>query len=157
MKLVTLAAVTGAHGLKGEVRLKLFTENAAVLQRYQSFDAAGRTLALVSVSQAGAGAIARFKEVPDRTAAEQLRGTVLSVPRDTLPPLAEGEYYHADLIGLPVTTADGNPVGQVVAVENFGAGDVIDIKRADGKTFMAPMHAITVEPMRLVIDPVFIA
>jgi 16S rRNA processing protein RimM len=155
-KRVTLAAITGAHGLKGEVRLKLFTDDAEALKRYGSFDADGRTLTLAFVRQAGAGAIARFKEVPDRTAAEALRGKTLTVSREALPPLEEGEYYHADLIGLPVVTAEGDSVGTVLTVENFGAGDVLDIERPDGKTFMAPMHAVTVDPGHITIDPVFI-
>ena len=156
MKRVTLAAVIGAHGLKGEVRLKLFTEDAEGLKRFESFDAAGRTLTVDSVRQAGAGAIARFKEVPDRTAAEALRGALLTVPRQALPPLPEGEYYHADLIGLPVVTSTGDSAGRVLAIENFGAGDVLDIEKPDGKSFMAPMHAVTVEADALVIDPLFI-
>jgi 16S rRNA processing protein RimM len=138
------------------VRLKLFTDDAEGLKHYTGFDADGRTLTLVSVRQAGAGAIARFKEVADRTAAEALRGTALTVPRDALPPLEEDEYYHADLIGLAVATLTGDSVGTVVAVENFGAGDVLDVEKADGKSFMVPMHAVAVEPGRLVIDPVFI-
>jgi 16S rRNA processing protein RimM len=156
MKRVTLAAITGAHGLKGEVRLKLFTDSADGLKHYASFDAQGRMLTLVSVRQAGAGAIARFKEVPDRTAAEALRGTALTVSRDALPALEEGEYYHADLIGVPVVTPDGDSAGRVTAVENFGAGDVLDIEKPDGKSFMAPMHAVTVEAEHLVINPLFI-
>lgn len=156
MKRVTLAAIAGAHGLGGEVRLKLFTDGAEGLKRYASFDAEGRTLTLKSVRPAGAGAIASFKEVPDRTAAEGLRGKTLTVPRDALPPLGEGEYYHADLIGLPVVTPAGDSVGAVTAVENFGAGDVLDIEKPDGKSFMAPVHAVTVEPERLTIDPDFI-
>lgn len=156
MKRVTLAAVTGAHGLKGEVRLKLFTEDAVGLTRYDSFDADGRRLTLQSVRPAASGAIARFKEVADRTAAEALRGAALTVPREALPPLPDGEYYHADLIGLPVVTPEGDSAGIVLAVENFGAGDVLDIEKPDGRTFMTPMHAVTVEPDRLVIDPLFI-
>lgn len=153
---ITLAVVTGAHGLKGEVRLKLFSDDADALKRYESFDVDGRTLTPVAIRQAGAGAIARFKEVPDRTAAEALRGKTLTVPREALPPLEEGEYYHADLIGLPVVTHEGDSVGTVLTVENFGPGDVLDIGKPDGKSFMAPMHAVTVEPGRLVIDPLFI-
>jgi 16S rRNA processing protein RimM len=156
MKRVTLAAITGAHGLKGEVRLKLFTDSAEGLKHYAGFDADGRTLTLASVRQAGAGAIARFKEVADRTQAEALRGIALTVAREALPPLEDGEYYHADLIGLPVVTPEGDSAGTVTAVENFGAGDVLDIEKSDGKSFMAPMHAVTVEPERLVIDPVFV-
>src|SRR5690606_32187329 len=86
------------------------------------------------------GAIARFAEVPDRGAAEALRGTTLTVPRAALPALEEGEYYHADLIGLSAVSDSGRALGMVVAVENFGAGDVLEIEKPDGKRFMVPMH-----------------
>ena len=82
--------------------------------------------------------------MPDRTAAEALRGTVLTVPRSALPPLEEGEYYHADLIGLAAVSDAGEPLGTVVAVENFGAGDVLEIERPTGKRFMVPMTAAAV-------------
>ena len=157
MTKVTLAAIIGAHGIKGEVRLKLFTDDAEGLKHFGSFEAAGRTLTLQSVRRAGLGAVARFKEISDRSAAEALRGVALSVPRDALPLLEEGEYYYADLIGLPVLTPAGDSVGRVLAVENFGAGDVLDIEKPAGKSFMAPMHAVTVQADRLVIDPLFIA
>ncbi len=136
---VTLAAVTGAHGVTGEVRLKLFGEGVAALKRYRAFN--DSTLSLTNLRDDGkGGAIARFAEVADRTAAEKLRGTALTVPRSALPPLAASEYYHADLIGLPAVSAGGEPLGTCIAVENFGAGDVIEIERADGKRFMVPMR-----------------
>ena len=72
--------------------------------------------------------------------AEALRGTALTVPRSELPPLGEGEYYHADLIGLPAVSTAGEALGVCVAVENFGAGDVIEIERPDGARFMVPMR-----------------
>lgn len=137
---VTLAAVTGAHGVTGEVRLKLFGEGVAALKRYRAFN--DSTLTLTNLRDDGkGGAIARFAEVADRTAAEKLRGLALSVPRSTLPPLAEGEYYHADLVGLPAVSTTGEALGACIAVENYGAGDVIEIKRPDGKRFMVPMRA----------------
>lgn len=155
-KRVTLAAIAGAHGLQGEVRLKLFTDDAAGLKRYASFEAGGRTLTLASVRAAGGGAIARFREVADRTGAEGLRGLALTVPRAALPPLEEGEYYHADLIDLPVHADDGVAVGRVAAVDNFGAGDVLDIVKPDGKSFMVPIHAATVAADKIVVDRAFI-
>jgi 16S rRNA processing protein RimM len=134
---VTLAVVTGAHGVTGEVRLKLFTDDLAA---YRSFN--GGTLTLKSIRDGSNGAIARFAEVADRNAAEGLRGTELTVPRSALPPLAEGEYYHVDLIGLPVATDAGTAVGTVAAVENFGAGDILEIEQPDGRRFMVPaVHA----------------
>lgn len=147
---MTLAVVTGAHGIGGEVKLKLFTDD---LSPYRAFNHGALTLASLR------GNIARFAEVADRTAAEALRGTALTVARATLPPLGEGEYYHADLIGLPVRLPDGTRIGQVVAVENFGAGDVIDVERADGRQFMAPMRPDAVPEWnseRLILDPAFI-
>ena len=136
---VTLAAIIGAHGVAGEVRLKLFGEGAGALKRYRAFNDSAFTVTSLRDDGKG-GAIARFVEVVDRTAAEKLRGTALTVPRSSLPPLAEGEYYHADLLGLPVVSTEGEALGECVGVENFGAGDVIEIRKADGKTFMVPMQ-----------------
>jgi 16S rRNA processing protein RimM len=137
-KPVTLAAVTGAHGVAGEVRLKLFGEGLAGLKRHKRFNQGELTLTKLRDDGKG-GAVARFAEIPDRTAAEALRGTALTVPRDALPPLEEGEYYHADLLGIAAVSDEGEPLGTVVAVENFGAGDVIEIERPGGKRFMVPM------------------
>lgn len=140
-KPVTLAVVTGAHGVAGEVRLKTFTDDLSPYRRFN-----GGTVTVAALRVTPGGAIARLAGVTDRNAAEALRGTELTVARDELPPLGEGEYYHADLIGLPVVSDAGAAVGQVVAVENFGAGDVIEIERAGeagkpGKRFMVPMRA----------------
>ncbi|URW76727.1 ribosome maturation factor RimM [Sphingomonas donggukensis] len=133
---VTLAVVTGAHGVGGEVRLKVFADD---LSAHRSFNAG--TLTARSIRVTPQGAIARFAEVADRTAAEALRGTELTVPRDTLPPLGDGEYYHADLLGLPAVSEAGETIGAVVAIDNFGAGDVIEIERTGGGRFMVPMNA----------------
>lgn len=138
-KPVTLAAITGAHGVAGEVRLKLFGEGLETLKGHKSFNDGALTLKKIRDDNKG-GAVARFAEVQDRTAAEALRGTVLTVPRSALPPLEEGEYYHADLVGLAAVSTTGEALGEVIAVQNFGAGDVIEIRRANGKTFMVPMR-----------------
>ncbi len=145
---VTLAVITGAHGVAGEVKLKLFTDD---LSFYNSFNDGALTLTSLR------GNIARFAEIPDRTAAETLRGTQLTVPRETLPPLAEGEYYHADLIGLPCVSTEGEDLGTCIAVENFGAGDVLEIERPNGKRFMVPMNAVPECGERIVIDAGFAA
>lgn len=136
---VTLAAVIGAHGVTGEVRLKLFGEGVAALGRYRTFNDSKLTVSKLKDDGKG-GAIARFAEVTDRTAAEKLRGTALTVPRSDMPPLGEGEYYYADLIGLPAVSTTGEALGVCVNVENFGAGDVLEIQRPDGKRFMVPMR-----------------
>lgn len=152
---VTLAVIIGAHGVTGEVRLKVFAED---LKPYKSFN--NGMLTLKSVRPGSNGAIARIAEINDRNAAEALRGTELTVPRSALPPLAEGEYYHADLLGLPVVSTDGEALGTVVAIDNFGAGDVIEIERPDGKRFMVPMRIEAVpdwDAERMVVDPAFAA
>lgn len=156
---VILAAVAGAHGISGEVRLKLFAEGVDSLKRYTLFHAGERVLTLKSVKPGGNGAIARFAEVNDRSAAEAMRGTLLTVPRETLPPLAEGEYYHADLLGLPCVDAAGAMLGTVVAVENFGAGDLIEVERADGKKALIPFKPGVADLIegRIVADPIFLA
>lgn len=148
---VTLAVITGAHGVTGEVRLKLFTDD---LSGYKSFN--GGSLTLKSLRNG----IARFAEVPDRNAAERLRGTELTVPRSALPPLEEGEYYHADILGLNAVSTTGEVLGVVVAIDDFGAGDVIEIERPDKKRFMVPMRPEAVpewDGERLVVDEAFIS
>lgn len=155
---VTLAAISGAHGITGEVRLKLFGEGVAALKRYSTFNDGKLTLEKLRDDTKG-GAIARFAEVTDRTAAEALRGTVLAVPRATLPPLTEGEYYYADLIGLPAVSTTGEDLGHCIAVDNYGAGDILEIERPDKKRFMVPMKAEAVPEWgeRLVIEAAFAA
>ena len=137
-KPVTLAAVTGAHGVTGEVRLKLLGDGFAALKPHKSFNDGALTLERLRDDGKG-GAIARFVEVADRTAAEKLRGTVLTVMREALPPLEEGEFYHSDLLDLPVVTDTGEAIGRVCAVENFGATDIVEIEKPDGKRFMVPL------------------
>ena len=157
-KPVTLAAVAGAHGVTGEVRLKLFGESVEALSRYGSFNGGDLTLKKLRDDGKG-GAVARFAEITSRNAAEALRGTALTVPRGALPALEEGEYYHADLIGLAAVSDDGDPLGTVAAVENFGAGDILEIERPDGKRFMVPMKADAVpewDAERVVLNPEFL-
>lgn len=140
------------------MRLKLFGDDPLALKRYKIFDAGGRTLTLKAVRPDKGGAIARFAEIADRTAAEALRGTVLSVPRDALPPLEPGEYYYADLIGLPVVDTAGTSIGTVVAVENYGAGDIIEVEKLDRRTFMVPLIPAAVGEIGtvVVVDPAFV-
>lgn len=156
---VALAAIAGAHGISGEVRLKLFAEGVDSLKRHKQVMAGERALTLVSIKPGSIGAIARFAEVGDRNAAEALRGTLLTVPRSALPPLGEGEYYHADLIGLPCESPAGDPLGKVVAVENFGAGDILEIERPDGRRTMVPFREGVADLAggRIVAAPEFLA
>ena len=154
---VTLAAIIGAKGIAGEVRLKLFGEGVAGLKPFRAFNDGKLVVEKLSDDGKG-GAVARFAGVTDRNAAEALRGTVLTVPRDALPPLGEGEYYYADLLGLPVVSTDGDDLGVCVNVENFGAGDVLEIERPDKKRFMVPMRAEAVPEWgdKLVITASFV-
>jgi 16S rRNA processing protein RimM len=152
-----LAAIAGAHGVAGEVRLKLFGEGVESLKRFRAFNDSSLTLTKLRDDAKG-GAIARFAEVADRNAAEALRGTTLTVPRSALPPLEDGEYYHADLIGLTAVSTTGEALGTCVAVDNFGAGDVLEIERPNGKRFMVPMNVEAVPEWgeRLLIDARFV-
>ncbi len=156
---IVLAAVAGAHGIGGEVRLKLFATSAESLGRHATVQVGDRQLTFKSVKPGGGGAIARFAEIGDRTSAEALRGLQVSVPRSALPPLEEGEYYHADLIGLPCESTDGEPLGTVVAVENFGAGDILEIEKPDGKRTMVPFRdgIADLSDGRIKADPAFLA
>lgn len=160
--LIELAAITGAHGVTGEVRLKLFGEGVDALIRHKRFNGGALTLSKIRGDGKG-GAIARFAEAVGRAEAEKLRGTVLTVERSQLPALGEGEYYHADLIGLPVVTDGGETVGRAIAVHNFGATDIIEIAKhpapeKGAKTFMVPMIPAAVpqwDAHRLVISADF--
>ena len=155
---IALAAVAGAHGIKGEVRLKLFSEDAGSLSRQSRVFVGGEPRRLLSVKDGGKTAIARVEGISDRTEAEALRGSLVEVDREALPPLEADEYYHVDLIGLSCFDAGGAACGAVVAVENFGAGDLLEIER-DGKRSLIPFR----EPMarmeghRIVLNPEFLA
>ncbi|MEO5972585.1 MAG: ribosome maturation factor RimM [Sphingomicrobium sp.] len=158
-KRIALAAVAGAHGVTGEVRLKLFAQGAASLAAHKRLVVGGNDLALVSLRPDAKGAVARFEGISDRTAAEALRGALVEVDRAALPPLEPGEYYHADLIGLPCVDASGAPVGAVVAVENFGAGDLLEVEQAGGQRSLIPFKAGIADLAggRIVLDPSFLA
>ena len=158
-KRIALAAVAGAHGVKGEVRLKLFGDSVDSLARQESVFAGGVERRLLFARSAGKGAVARFEGVEDRTAAEALRGTLIEVDRAVLPPLEEGEYYHADLIGLTAIDASGDAVGTVVAVENYGAGDLLEIELGNGKRALIPFRdgIADLSDGRVVLDPQFLA
>lgn len=153
---VPLAAIAGGHGIVGEVRLKLFAESVASLAAHRRFEAGGRTLTLVKLRDAAPGPIARFAEVTTRAEADALRGTVLVVARDALPPAPPGEVYVIDLIGLPAT-ADGAPVGRVVAIENYGAGDLVEVETPDARRFLVPFARCELADGVLAVDSTFIA
>jgi len=131
---VLLAAVIGAQGLKGEVKVKLFTATPDALPRYGVLHTGdGRKFTITAFRPAKEGeAVIAFEGVRDRNAAEALKGTELFVERAALPEAGEDEFYHADLIGLEVRDSEGRVLGKVSGLHNFGASDVLEFARPDG-------------------------
>lgn len=155
---VFVGAVAAAHGIKGEVKIKTFTEQPLNVGAYGplSDEGASRQFKLASLRLAGDGTvIARIDGVADRNAAEALRGLRLYAPRAALPEAGEGEYYHHDLIGLTAVLPDGTVFGTVAGVDNFGAGDVIEIEHA-GETVVLPFTDETVPTVDLAAGRVVI-
>lgn len=157
-KRIALAAVAGAHGVKGEVRLKLFGSLDGLAAQAEAH-VGDRAFKLRSVRAAGKGAVARLEGIDDRSAAEALRGSLVEVERAALPPLAEGEYYHADLIGLKCVDRGGVEIGTVVAVENYGAGDLLEVEKTDGKRSLIPFRpgVADLDDGTIVLDSSFLA
>jgi 16S rRNA processing protein RimM len=135
---VLLAAVTGAQGLKGEVKAKLFTATPDALPRYGELHTkSGRKLKITAFRPSKPGeAVIAFEGVADRNAAEALKGTELFVDRAALPETGDDEFYHADLIGLEVRDGEGRVLGKVISLHNFGASDVLEFSRPDGDTVL---------------------
>jgi 16S rRNA processing protein RimM len=157
---VCLGAIAGAHGVRGLVRIKSFTEAPEDLSAYGPLsDEAGRRRFDVTVkSQAKGALIAAIAGVDDRDAAEALKGTRLYVDRAALPPTEEEEFYHADLIGLNAEDRSGKAIGRVAGVQNYGAGDILEIARTDGTELLVPFTKAAVPEVdlaggRLVVDP----
>jgi 16S rRNA processing protein RimM len=155
---IALAAVAGAHGVKGEVRLKLFSDSVESLSSHKRLYVGGSERRLLAVRE-GKSPVARFEGVADRGAAEALRGSLVEVDRAALPPLEEGEYYHSDLIGLAAFDRAEVRVGTVVAVENYGAGDLLEIENEQGKRFLIPFkpRIADLENGRILLNPEFLA
>jgi 16S rRNA processing protein RimM len=155
---VLLAAVIGAHGIKGEVKVKTFTATPGAIAQYGPLH--DRNGARYDIARIDPGkkddAVVAFKNVTTRNAAEALKGTELFVARSALPDADEGEFYHTDLIGLRAEDGDGRSIGTVAAILNFGAGDVMVLHRADGDEVFLPFSrdvvpTIDIENGRVVI------
>jgi 16S rRNA processing protein RimM len=139
--LVLMAEVVGVHGIKGWVKLKIFSADPEGLADFAPFyDATGkRTFDLLAVHPHGNIFLGVFDGVNDRNAAEALRGVKLYLPRENLPDIdADDTFYHVDLIGLAAQWPDGRPMGKVVNVANFGAGDLLEIRPLRGASFYVP-------------------
>ena len=158
---VLLGQFGAAHGIRGEIKLVAYTEDPLGVADYGpvSLDD-GRVVEILAVRAQGEGLVARVKGIADRTAAEGLRNRRFSVDRSVLPPIEdEDDFYHADLVGLRAELADGTLYGSVVAVQNFGAGDLIEIQPAPGaRTFYLPFTRAVVPLVdlaggRLVVAP----
>jgi 16S rRNA processing protein RimM len=130
---VLLGVVIGAQGLKGEVKVKTFTETPETLAAYGPLHTKdGREMRVTFLRAIKDGAVAQLHGVNDRSSAEALKGTELFVSRDALPDADAGEFYHTDLVGLRAEDTEGRAIGSVRAVHNFGAGTVIEIVRENG-------------------------
>lgn len=143
---IQLGVIGAPHGIKGELRVKTFTGDPMALGQYGPLTTEdGMTLTVSSVRPAKTVIVARFKEIQDRNAAEALNGKALFVEREALPDdLDEEEFYQADLIGLQVQDENGEAVGQVVAVHNFGAGDMLEIRPERGPSVLIPFTTLAV-------------
>ncbi|WP_378946908.1 ribosome maturation factor RimM [Mesorhizobium sp. ANAO-SY3R2] len=137
---VQMAVIGAAHGIKGELRVKTFTGDPLALGDYGPLYAKdGRAFEITDIRPANEVVVVRFKGVTDRNAAEALTNTELFVDRAALPDdTEEGEFYHADLVGLAVRDETGEPVGKVFAVQNFGGGDILEIQYQGRKGVLIP-------------------
>lgn len=133
-KRVLLGEITAAHGIRGEVVIRAYTSDPADIASYGPLsDATGaRAFQLTGARNTGKGVHARIQGVDTRTEAEALKGTKLYVTRDALPPPDDGDYYHEDLVGLAAVAVDGSGIGTIVSVQNFGAGDLLEVRLVGG-------------------------
>lgn len=157
-KNVVLAVVLGAHGLKGEVRVKTFTRAPELLGAYGPLKTVqGLSLTVADIRAGKTGeAVVRFESINERDGAEALKGAELCIARDALPPADSEEFYHADLVGLSAEDVLGRHMGIVQSIHNFGAGDVIEIAREDGDTVFLPFSRdvvteIDLQNLRIII------
>jgi 16S rRNA processing protein RimM len=161
MSRVLLGVITGAHGVRGEVRLKSFTRSPEAIASYGAvlLGDSGREAVIRALRPAREEFIATLDGVADRNAAEGLKGCLIHVARDRLPPAGEDEVYLSDVIGLPVYRKDGSLLGEVAAVADYGAGDLLEIRSDERRgTILIPFVAamvpeVDVANRRIVVDP----
>lgn len=138
--LICIARIGAPHGVRGAVKLWPFTQDPMALQDYGALSSkdGARSFEIASVRAAKDHLVATFQGVDDRDTAARLNGVELYVSRDALPPADAGEYYHADLIGLNAVDESGAALGRVIAMHDFGAGDIIEIAPSSGPTLLLP-------------------
>jgi 16S rRNA processing protein RimM len=159
-KLVLIGKVTGAFGVQGELRIAAYTETPLALLNYRTLLGQDGQPALTVLSGRSfkGGLIAKAREAQTKTEADKLRGLTLYAPRAALPPTQEDEFYLTDLIGLKAETADGTVLGKIKTVPNFGAGDLLEIQPARGKSWYLPFTREAVPEVdiaggKVMIDP----
>ena len=132
---ILLGHISTAHGIRGEVVIKSHTDDPMDIGAYGplSSEDGSRTYTVKPLRVAKKGVVVRIEGVTDRNAAEALRGTKLYIERDKLPEPDDDEIYHADIIGMAAVRSDGSDVGEVIAIQNFGAGDLLEIRLAGKK------------------------
>jgi 16S rRNA processing protein RimM len=137
---VCVARIGAAHGVRGAVKLWIFTEDPLAVKRYGPLSTRDgtRQFEIASAREAKGHLVAQLEGITTRDEAERLNGLELYVPREKLPATDEDEYYHADLIGLAAVTTADEPLGRVVAIHNFGAGDILEIAPPQGATMLLP-------------------
>jgi 16S rRNA processing protein RimM len=137
---ICVARIGAAHGVRGAVKLWTFTEDPLAVKRYGPLTTkdGARQFEVTHAREANGHLVATLKGIATRDEAERLNGIELYVARDQLPATDEDEYYHADLIGLAAVNAANEPIGRVLAIHNFGAGDIIEIAPAQGATLLLP-------------------
>jgi len=158
---ICVAQIGAAHGLRGEVRFRSFTQDPMAVTSYGPLESedGSRRFEIEMLRPSKDLFVAKLKGVGDRDAAEKLTNVKLYVTRDRLPPVEDAEtFYHADLVGLAAVTPDGTPLGTVTAIHNFGAGDVIEIKPETGEPLLLPFTAavvpkIDVTARRMIVVP----
>jgi 16S rRNA processing protein RimM len=149
--LILVGRVAGAFGVKGDVRVTTYTAEPLALLGYRDLkrEDGSPALTLTGGRAAKGGIIVRAKEVESREEAEALRGLKLYIPRDVLPEPEEDEFYVTDLIGLSVETTQGEPLGRIKAVQDFGAGDLLEVQPAEGASWWLPFTREAVPEVRL--------
>jgi 16S rRNA processing protein RimM len=137
---ICVARIGAAHGVRGDVKLWTFTEDPLAVKHYGPLSTKDgtRQFEVTHAREAKDHLVATLKGIADRDAAERLNGIELYISREKLPAISEDEYYHADLIGLAAVTAANAPLGQVIAIHNFGAGDIIEIAPPHGASMLLP-------------------